>query len=267
MLCPKKVTEKKVVANRKNAKNSTGPRTERGKDMAKFNAVVSGLFARHIVIPLIDDAEVSDYATLVTNLFNDLRPQSTLEEFFVLEIAKATWKIRRADLAENASARKNVFWDKKAPEVEAFVREYRTTLEILKAAEEEAIATGKLSASTYDAVVNVIRVEYPNFVSHRQLAQNNAKEAQETAGPSVIVDDIFLSHLKVRRTELSRLFEVNKDLAEEWAKDYYLSRAVPESEIMEKIFRYEKAARRNLERAYASLTDLQERRKKDTGLS
>ena len=73
---------------------------------------------------------------------------------------------------------------------------------------------------------------------------DNAKEANETAGLSVIVDDIFLSHLKVRRKELNRLFEVSKDLAEEWAKDYYLSRAVPEIDIMEKIFRYEKAARR-----------------------
>lgn len=137
----------------------------------------------------------------------------------------------------------------------------------MKAAEEEAIATGKLSASTYDKVVIIIKVEHPDFVSQRQLEQNNAKEAKETAGSSVIVDDIFLAHLKVRRAELNRLFEVNKDLAEQWAEDYYLSRAVPEAEIMEKILRYEKAARRNLERSYASLTDLQERRKKDTGLS
>jgi hypothetical protein len=58
------------------------------EDRPESNAVVLGLFARHIVIPLIDDAEVSDYATPVIKLTKDLRPQSTLEEFYVLEIAK-----------------------------------------------------------------------------------------------------------------------------------------------------------------------------------
>jgi len=50
MRCSKTVTARKIEANRANAAHSTGPRTERGKRNAKFNAVTLGLFARHVVI-------------------------------------------------------------------------------------------------------------------------------------------------------------------------------------------------------------------------
>jgi hypothetical protein len=44
MICRKTVTRIKVEANRRNSKRSTGPRTERGKRNAKFNAVTLGLW-------------------------------------------------------------------------------------------------------------------------------------------------------------------------------------------------------------------------------
>ena len=41
---PKKtLTQKTLAANRLNAKRSTGPRTERGKNYSKFNAVKIGV--------------------------------------------------------------------------------------------------------------------------------------------------------------------------------------------------------------------------------
>ena len=43
------MTKAKIDANRQNSKRSTGPRTERGKRIARFNAVTLGLFAKHIV--------------------------------------------------------------------------------------------------------------------------------------------------------------------------------------------------------------------------
>jgi hypothetical protein len=52
MICRKTVTRAKIEANRKNGKHSTGPRTEGGKQNAKFNAVTLGLFAKHVVIPI-----------------------------------------------------------------------------------------------------------------------------------------------------------------------------------------------------------------------
>ena len=54
MSCRKTVTGTKVEANRKNSKRSTGPRTERGKQITRFNAVILGVFAKHAVIPVCD---------------------------------------------------------------------------------------------------------------------------------------------------------------------------------------------------------------------
>jgi hypothetical protein len=47
---PKSVTvsERKLKANRENAKKSTGPRTSRGKGFSRRNALKHGLFVRHI---------------------------------------------------------------------------------------------------------------------------------------------------------------------------------------------------------------------------
>src|SRR5258705_4876087 len=50
----KTVTKKKIEANRRNARRSTGPRTERGKRNSRFNALTLGLFAKHVVIPICD---------------------------------------------------------------------------------------------------------------------------------------------------------------------------------------------------------------------
>jgi hypothetical protein len=54
MKCRKAVTAKKVEANQRNAERSTGPRTDRGKLAARFNAVTLGLFAKPVVIPICD---------------------------------------------------------------------------------------------------------------------------------------------------------------------------------------------------------------------
>jgi hypothetical protein len=54
MTCHKAVTKNKLEANRKNSKRSTGPRSQRGKNIAKFNAVTLGLCAKQVVIEICD---------------------------------------------------------------------------------------------------------------------------------------------------------------------------------------------------------------------
>ena len=43
------ISERKLKANRENAKKSPGPRTARGKEYSRRNATKHGLFARHPV--------------------------------------------------------------------------------------------------------------------------------------------------------------------------------------------------------------------------
>jgi hypothetical protein len=70
----KTVTTATIEANRMNSKRTTGPRTQRGKQTAKHNAVTLGLFAKYIVIPSCDGNEAEkDFTSLLDGLNLDFR--------------------------------------------------------------------------------------------------------------------------------------------------------------------------------------------------
>src|SRR5664280_3120023 len=103
----KTVTEKTLAANRLNAKRSTGPRTERGKNTSKFNALMTGLFAKHVVIPLCDgEGSEEQFARLLADLEQEFPPEGPLEELYVEKLAKSVWRFRRATCAEKGSVRR-----------------------------------------------------------------------------------------------------------------------------------------------------------------
>src|ERR1019366_4102489 len=109
----------KSAANRLNAKRSTGPRTDRGKNTSKFNAVKAGLFAKHVVIPLCDgEGSEEQFARLLADLKQKFQPEDPLEEFYVEDLAKSMWRIRRATCAEKGSVRRrrlpDIYFDLKA---------------------------------------------------------------------------------------------------------------------------------------------------------
>jgi hypothetical protein len=98
-------TAAQLSANRENAQYSTGPRTAEGRTRSSQNALRFGLFsAKNCVQP----HETEEYKALATALWNDIRPQSTLQELFATELIRATWRLRRcaeveASLAEQTT--------------------------------------------------------------------------------------------------------------------------------------------------------------------
>src|SRR5271166_1020156 len=97
----KNVTAKTIVANRNNAKSSTGPHTQRGKDFAKFNALKYGLFAEEDVIPLCDGDEAAiKYQRFVRDLCKDFRPYGVFQTAQLDIMAKNLWRLRRGTRAE-----------------------------------------------------------------------------------------------------------------------------------------------------------------------
>jgi len=68
-------TKKQIQANRKNAKDSTGPRTNQGKQRCSQNALKHGFRSKHPVIPGEDPAE---YQHKLETLRNDIRPVNAL---------------------------------------------------------------------------------------------------------------------------------------------------------------------------------------------
>jgi hypothetical protein len=88
---------RQIDANRRNARKSTGPTTEEGKQQSRCNAVRHGLTAE-TVISALDDAE--DYKAFEAAIIADYDAQSAVERELVLRLASLLWRLRRATTIE-----------------------------------------------------------------------------------------------------------------------------------------------------------------------
>jgi hypothetical protein len=104
---PKKPTsQRKIEANRRNARRSTGPRTSTGKKTVSQNAVKHGLLAREVVILDGDGKEDGDeFQELLERLRADYQPVGVVEEMLVEKIATSWWRLGRVLRAENGEIR------------------------------------------------------------------------------------------------------------------------------------------------------------------
>ena len=88
---------KQIEANRRNARKSTGPITEEGKQRSRCNAIRHGLTAE-TVIRALEDAE--DYQAFEAAIIADYDAQSAVERELVLRLASLLWRLRRATTME-----------------------------------------------------------------------------------------------------------------------------------------------------------------------
>jgi hypothetical protein len=103
------VSERKILANRKNALRSTGPKTERGKRAVSRNAITHGLLAREVVITAGDGEEsLEEFHELVEQMWNCYQPVGVVEEMLVQIIVVTLWRKARAIRAENGEIRKRL---------------------------------------------------------------------------------------------------------------------------------------------------------------
>lgn len=96
-------SQRRVDANRKNALRSTGPKSQRGKDVASRNSLRHGLLAKSAVImrgPVKENQ--AEFDELLSGLHDYFCPVGTAEELLVQEIGVSYWMERRAQLYENA---------------------------------------------------------------------------------------------------------------------------------------------------------------------
>jgi hypothetical protein len=91
-------TEKQIIANQQNAKQSTGPRTESGLRRSRRNAIRHGLIAE-TVIGILEDA--ADYKAFERAIKSDYSPQTAIEGQLVTRLASLLWRLRRAVLIES----------------------------------------------------------------------------------------------------------------------------------------------------------------------
>ena len=90
-------SHRQIEANRRNALQSTGPKTEAGKRASRCNAVRHGLTAE-TVIGALEDTE--DYKAFEAAITADYDAQSAVEHELVLRLASLLWRLRRATMME-----------------------------------------------------------------------------------------------------------------------------------------------------------------------
>jgi hypothetical protein len=85
-------SDKQIRANRRNARESTGPKTPEGKANVSLNALKHGLLSQQTLLPNEDEASLLQ---LSERLHSQLQPVGELESLLVERIVAATWRLRR----------------------------------------------------------------------------------------------------------------------------------------------------------------------------
>jgi hypothetical protein len=91
-------SEAQILANRRNAEKSTGPRTEEGKVASSQNAVKHGLLAARNVISSEDPDEFDCHRQL---MLAQLDPAGPIERVLAERIVSLSWRLKRVERMQN----------------------------------------------------------------------------------------------------------------------------------------------------------------------
>lgn len=89
-------SEKQMLANRRNSKRSTGPSSEEGKEIVRFNAVKHGMCSES----LLPGEDASEIELLSESLFSELEPNGKVEEMLAERIVMLSWRLQRLSQIE-----------------------------------------------------------------------------------------------------------------------------------------------------------------------
>jgi hypothetical protein len=94
------ISEKKLQANRANAKRSTGPRTPAGKAAVRGNALKHGVRSSAVILP---SESIEVFNEVLLRIKKAREPKTTEEERLLEEIAGLWWRLRRLGQLEGNS--------------------------------------------------------------------------------------------------------------------------------------------------------------------
>ncbi len=289
------VSERKLEANRRNAKLSTGPKDTR---RTKYNAQKHGLLSQAAIIQAGDAKEdPRELKSLLDALWRDLEPEGAMEEILVDRIASCFWRLRRAQRAEVGEIRRGADSAVMDAMNSTFDR-YDWALQL----EETSFAPGSGGGSqgelakTTPGIARIQRVldgiralveeqgsltpdqltDVQNIYGHREgsfgltltvIALTGTDDLQANDGDERDVRSDGPSPEKRKKallalidSETARLKNEAELVAEseklEWDATV-LSRQLPRDEVLGKILRYETAIGRQMYRALKELRELQ----------
>jgi len=94
----KTISDKQLAANRRNAKKSTGPRSDAGRKTVSHNAVKHGLTGHVAVLP---DEDREAHQIFCSELIDEMAPATAMELNLAQSIAQDLWRLNRAHAIEN----------------------------------------------------------------------------------------------------------------------------------------------------------------------
>ncbi len=275
-------SDRKLVANRENAKKSTGPRTAAGKATARANSTTHGFFSRYPVVVLPPFLEsLADYISLREDLRADLNPVGPLEEATVEQIANGVWKTRRlarydtaritataraaANLQMKPHADNRLIFPSASGKSECMSATSDLFQELTNLADHFSAGGGRMEDET----------EFLAFVWARNLSSGDNEEGRKSEDWIAVARDYVTSLNEIDREDLEAAFRqemsnaLNSVLAER-AQKVVLESAVERSLIpdeveLEKVMRYENHLFRHIARNLAMLLDLQAARRERKG--
>ncbi len=100
---PAKVGKKKSRTMEIALRGPTGPRTRRGKQRSRYNAVKHGIFSETV---LKERESTAKYQSILNLLLRDFQPEGALEELLVEKLVMLLWRHRRLVQAECAEIAK-----------------------------------------------------------------------------------------------------------------------------------------------------------------
>jgi hypothetical protein len=92
------LSEAQLHANQQNAKKSTGPKTESGKQRSRINATRHGLTGQFHAFSHEDKIAFDEHCT---NLMADFQPATYREKILAMSISEDQWRLNRARALEN----------------------------------------------------------------------------------------------------------------------------------------------------------------------
>lgn len=273
-------SQRKLIANRKNALLSTGPKTQRGKSYSRCNALKHGLFLQHLEELHIRDEDPASFSRLHCHFLNELQPVGALEEIEVERIAICQWRLMRAWRYENAEIRLGQERIKKLRGWR-FLRDPRADWSPIKQAisdleaEEQKIES---SGEAPDKVLEGVRRDWgPFYEEAEERARAEAPEiAQRIAkGRAISVEEAerLLKEDPHAQPEYARFIVLTTRCiaaesfsalkmpgTEEIRSAEIAQQSIPHRDSLDRIMRYEASIERSLNRAYDRLERLQRRR-------
>jgi hypothetical protein len=281
------VSERKLKANRKNAKKSTGPKTSRGKSYSRRNSRKHGLFIRDKE-DFFAGGDAWDFETYYKRLLDELQPIGPCEETEVEYIATCWIRLQRLWRYENAEIEsgtisvqneedKELCYD---PLSRATFRCTRLTL--LVNAEKQAEVNGHVSSEWRERIFEedpFLRFSWPVFeaeaeqtaqkkrhdiairiAEERQLPLSEAK-ALLVLDPKSLPERERFVFAETVRSAIKHYASKWQDFASRELQNDYRRQVIPDSNSVDKIIRYANTFERQLSRSYDRLERLQRRRR------